>query len=227
MNEAQVAQTAVSWVKRARAGDQVAMAALKKTRIEVESGKANARTKLAYQAAAKYIKSNPTSKIKSTAAQLGAPVEMSSEAILVDADAVSMLRKKGSDNRPFMPRGYLRNIDDPSKVAETVIGAQKYRDGMGACVVALAGGEPLTPESVARMGPVLFTTESQGAAFAHGAQFSGEADWNEAAPALPRDLRPCLLVGQCVGRAMRLQALRQPDSSISDYDPIIGWELGE
>lgn len=227
MNDAQVAAQAVSWVNRARAGDQVAMADLKKARILVESGKANRRTKIVFEAAAKYIKSNPASGVTAAAQKLGAPAEMSNEAILVDADAVSMLRKKGSDGRPFMPRGYLRNIDDPTKVADAIIGAQRYRDGMGACVVAMAGGETLTPESVAKMGPVLFALEAQGAAFVHGAQFSGEADWNETAPQLPRDLRPCLLVGQCVGRAMRLQALRQPDSSISDYDPVIGWELGE
>lgn len=227
MNEAQVVQTAISWVRRARAGDQVAMAALKKTRVDVESGRATPQERIAFQAAAKYIKANPTSKIKSTAAKLGAPVEMSAEAILVDADAVSMLRKKSGDTRPFLPRGYLRGLDDPSKVADTVIGAARYRDGVGACVVTLAGSEPLTPETVATMGPVLFNTEAQGAAFAHGAQFSGEDDWNDTAPRLPRDLRPCMLVGQCIGRAMKLQALRQPDSSISDYDPLIGWELGE
>lgn len=227
MNEAQITQTAISWVRRARAGDQVAMAALKKARVDVESGRATAQARVAYQAAAKYIKANPTGKLAADARKLGAPAEMSAEATLVNTDPVAMLRKRRTDERPAMPRGYLRGLDNPDKITDTIIGAARYRDGMGACVVALAAGEPITSRTVTEIGASNFTTDARSAAFMHGAQFSGESDWNETAPQLPRDLRPCMLVGQCIGRAAKLQAVREPDSSISDYDPVIGWELGE
>lgn len=227
MNATQVAQTAVSWVRRARAGDQVAMAALRKTRVDVESGKATPQERIAYQAASKYIKANPVGKSSSEARRLGAPVEMSAEGALVDADATTMLRRRRADNRPPIPRGLLRGLGNAETLAETVMGASQYKDGTGACVVALAAGAPLVPAAIDQISTGSKFGEPQSAAFAHGARFCGEADWAEAAPAMPRELRPCMLVGQCVGRAAKLQALRQPDSTISDYDPIIGWELGE
>lgn len=225
MNEAQVTQTAVSWVRRARAGDQVAMAALKKARIDVETGKATPRTRLAYQAAAKYIRTHPAEKYTAAARQLGAPVEMSSEAtLLTDSDATAMLRRKRTDDKkPPLPKGYLQILNDPSQLHAAVIGAAQYRDGVGAAVVALAAGEPISKHKVRQLGGIY--PAAKGAAFMHGAQFSGEDDWNAAAPKMPRDLQACMLVGQCVGRAYKLQQLRREESDINDWDPVVGWEL--
>ena len=65
------------------------------------------------------------------------------------------------------------------------------------------------------------------AVFFHGVRFPTEASWKEVAPHLDPPMRRCLAVGQCVGRARRLQAVRMPRSRISGYSEVAGWELGE
>jgi hypothetical protein len=44
---------------------------------------------------------------------------------------------------------------------------------------------------------------------------------------LPHGLHPAMHAGKVVGLARQIQALRTPGTLISEFDPIVGWELGE
>ena len=225
--KSQLTKVAISWVNRSRAGDQVATAALQEAKRSALAPGATPQQKFIHQVAASYIKQNPQAKLSREAASLGAPPEMSAEATLIEADPVGMLRKRRGDHRPMLPRGALEGVFNPDKMKATILASQAYRDGMGACVVAMAAGPSLSPKAIGEIGASHYTSDAETQAFFHGAQFCSDEAWQEAASELPRDLRPALMVGQCLGRVCRLQAVRQPDSNISDFDPIIGWELGE
>lgn len=63
--------------------------------------------------------------------------------------------------------------------------------------------------------------------YLYGVQFCSDDDWQRAAPRLQGPMRLCMMIGQCVGRARKLQAIRMPKSSISRFSEVAGWELGE
>jgi hypothetical protein len=98
---------------------------------------------------------------------------------------------------------------------------------MPAAAAVLASGPLLTNPVIQDLGTANFGSEEPAAVFFHGVRFPTEASWKEVAPHLDPPMRRCLAVGQCVGRARRLQAVRMPRSRISGYSEVAGWELGE
>lgn len=226
MNTA-LATQAASYVRRARAGDENAMAML--ARIGDESRRGNKRAAAAFVAMKDYIDRNPAQ-----------PFTLGAEsAIIVDTPA-SLVRQSAEvlalpppakvdreKSKPTLPRGIFDKLFDPEDFALTVVRACGYRNGLPAAAVVLAGGPLLTKPVVQQIGASSFGSDESTATFFHGVKFSGEESWNEVAPHLDPPLRRCLAIGQCVGRARRIQAVRMAKSPISAYSEVAGWELGE
>ncbi len=221
-----LAQAAASHVRRARAGDENAMAQL--ARIGQEARKGNNQRAIASFAAVKeYIDRNPAQPfvlgaeapiiVAAPKAKKGAPAPVSTALALPDPE----LRK------PPLPRGIFDRIFEPDYFALVIVRACAFRYGLPAAAAVLASGPPLTNPVIHTLGTSNFGSEESTAVFFHGVKFSGDETWKEVAPHLDPPLRRCLAVGQCVGRARKIQAVRMPRSHIGGLSEVAGWELGE
>ncbi len=215
-----LASTAASLVTRARAGDQNAAAMIRRVGEEARQGN-NSKASAAYAAIERFIKKNAAREFV-----LGAEdePEPSNDSIVA---AASVVQTDPEANKPAMPPGALDGILDPETFVTAVLGACRYRHGLNAAALVLASGPPLTKDAVEGICASNFEGDEGRQLFAHGVRFSSDLDWRRAAPSLQPHHRRCLAIGQCVGRARRIQMVRQPGSPISRAWPSIGWELGE
>jgi hypothetical protein len=219
-----LALQAATYVRRARAGDENAMAMLVRIGDEARKG-SNQRAAQAFAAIKQYIDRNPPE-----------PFRLGTEAVVIadtpqsQADLVAPVVRKKPDpelRKPPLPRGLFDKLFDPESFALVVVRACGYRHGLPAAAVVLASGPLLTKPVVQNIGLTNFGSDESSACFFHGVKFSGEKAWAEVAPHLDPPLRRCLAIGQCVGRARKIQAVRMPQSNVSAYSEIAGWELGE
>lgn len=216
-----------SLVRRARAGDENAMALI--TRVGEEARKGNARAKQASVAIAEFIDKNPAKDftLGGEPVIMDPPSEKAIVAAVPTPEDIKVRRESGEAKKPPIPRGLFDRIFDPEYFALIIIRACQYRNGLPAAAAILASGPALTNPAVHQLGISNFGSEESTATFFHGVKFSSEDAWHEVAPHLDPPLRRCLAIGQCVGRARKIQAVRQPNSSISAFSPVAGWELGE
>lgn len=216
-------QTVASLVRRSRAGDQNATAMI--TRVGEEARKGNPKASQTAAAIRQFIEGNPAQDFVlggEPALVMDPPANDSTAIVPVKPTRAEMERKK-----PVLPRGIFDRLFDPEHTAVTIVRACGYRNGLPAAAAALASGPPLTNNVVAQFGAENFGSEESTTLFFYGLRFSGDEDWEEVARHFDMPLRRCLAIGQCFGRARKLQAIRQRGSSISAYAPVAGWELGE
>jgi hypothetical protein len=220
-----VAETAASLVRRSRAGDQNATAML--YRIGEEARKGVQRAVQAFQAVQEYLDSHPAEPfvLGSEPAVIMETPQAGSALALVESAPVTA--KQIEARKPPLPRGIFDRLFDPEWAALTIIKACQYRDGLAATAVVLASGPPFTNVAVRQFGATQFGSDESTQLFFHGVRFSDDDSWNEVAPHIEPALKRCLAIGQCVGRARKIQQVRERDSSISAFSPTIGWELGE
>jgi hypothetical protein len=240
MNAA-LAQQIPAYVRRARAGDQNAQALL--ARVGQEARQGNRKAQPAYEALKSYIERNPAQPF-----QLGTEnaVVMEGPAQLQSVQAVppsrALARVPASDvvpasprarviaierGKPPLPRGSLDKIFDPELFIPTVVRACAFRHGLQGAAVVLATGPLLTKKYVQEMALSHFGSDEASSCFAHGVANPSQEEWMAVAPALDPVLRKCFAVGQCVGRARKIQAVRMGACPISAYSEVAGWELGE
>lgn len=216
MPDAEIVQQSGALVRRARAGDQNALATILKVGEAARAG--GARAAAAFSAIKQYIESNPAKEFTLGAE---APVVMDTPQSTPMKTVDPELRK------PPLPRGIFDRLFDPEYFALCIVKACGYRHGLPAAATVLASGPPLTNQAIQQIGLSQFGSDESTAVFYHGVRFSGEESWKEVAPHLDPPLRRCLAIGQCVGRARKIQAVRQPGSRIGAYSETAGWELGE
>lgn len=220
-----VAAEAAARVQRARSGDQNAMAELYV--IGERARRGDRAAKRLYDAAAGYIKQNPSGRENSRVDDIGfAPPEETSAVAPRPAAPRAKSAPPSAAVAP-LPVGALSGLALDERLPDALARAAGYRDGLAACVLVLAAGEVLHNRAVNEWGLSLFPNDVQSACFFHGVEFSGEKAYAELAPHVDAPARKALLAGQCVGQARRLQALRLDGSLVSHFDPAIGWELGE
>lgn len=231
-----LAQQIPSYVRRARAGDQNAQALL--ARVGQEARKGNPRVQPAYTALKTYIERNPPEDFQLGAENAivmtppaAAPANSNALArrapsVVVPASAHARVNAIES-KKPRLPRGYLDGIFDPDQFILTVIRACNYRHGMQGAAVVLATGPLLTKQRIQEIALSQFGSDQASAIFAHGVTNPSYEEWAAVAPHLDPVLRKCFAVGQCVGRARKIQAVRMPKVPISVYSEVAGWELGE
>jgi hypothetical protein len=244
----QVEATATSWVRRARAGDQIAQACLMGiTKGAEDETKRNVPpTRRVYQryydAAMAAVRAKAPRKWW---AVFGRELDASTPRGLVRAAAkhtlvsltpeeerrAATVRSDGTIvvhdpelSKPPLPKGALDGLLDPDKCTAVIANAWKYQHGLDAAALILANGPTLNMEQIATMGVSTFGSDAATATFFQGVKFSGDADYKAAAPGLDVALRQCLVVGQCVGRARLIQAMRNPNVRLGG---VLGWELGE
>jgi hypothetical protein len=248
----QVDATAASWVNRARNGDQIAQACLmgvaKGAEAEAKQGvpPSQRRYQRYYDAAMSAVKAKapkkwwslfsgqkPVLEEPTTARALVKKAAKSTLVSLTPAEEkrANSVRSDGTIvvadpelSKPALPKGSLDGILDPDKCTSVIANAWKYAHGLDAAALVLANGPTLDMEQIATMGISAFGSESATHTFFNGVRFSGDADYQAAAPALDVVLRQCLVVGQCVGRARKIQAMRNPRVRLGG---TLGWELGE
>lgn len=224
-----IAMHAASLVRRARAGDENAMALITRVGEEARKG-SNPRARASFAALKDFIDRNPAQPFVLGTEQVAIMDPPNSKAIQKSVPApeeIAVKRESGEARKPPVPRGLFDRLFDPEYFALVIIRACQYRDGMPAAAAILASGPPLTNAAIHQLGLSNFGSDESTACFFHGVKFSGEDSWSEVAPHLDPTLRRCLAIGQCVGRARKIQAVRQPNSSISAYSQVAGWELGE
>jgi hypothetical protein len=219
-SSALVSQAAV-YVRRSRAGDQNATAMLR--RVGAEARKGNQRAAQSFEAMKAYIEQNPAQPF-----QLGAEPVVIAEGSLGSKVADTPPKAVNLELRkPPLPRGIFERLFDPEFFAIVIVRACQYRNGLPAAAAVLASGPALTNNAIRQIGASNFGSEESTATFFHGVKFPDEKAWAEVAPHLDLPLRRCLAIGQCVGRARKIQAVRLPNSTITQYSDVAGWELGE
>lgn len=212
-----VADQSAALVRRARAGDENAMATLVRIGEEARKG-TNARAQAAFAAVKRFIDQNPAKDFV-----LGAePPAIAQPAELQPPPQIDPELRK-----PPLPRGALDSLFDSDQFAIVVLNATRYRHGLNAAAAVLAAGPLLTQDVVQELGLSQFGSDESSAVFFHGVKNSSEQAWRETAPQLDAPMRRCLAIGQCVGRARRIQAVRTAGMPISVLSPVAGWELGE
>lgn len=203
-------------VVRARAGDQNALATILKVGESARAG--GSRAMAAFNTIKHYIEAHPATEFV-----LGADAP----AVMDTPDAPIVKAPDPELRKPTLPQGIFDRIFDPEYFALCIIRACGYRHGLPAAATILAAGPPLTAPVIAHIGNSQFQSDESTATFFHGVRFCGEDNWRQIAPQLDPPLRRCLAIGQCVGRARKLQMVRQPGSRIGAYSEVAGWELGE
>jgi hypothetical protein len=215
-----------SLVRRTRAGDQNAEATIYEVGEHARRGVPLAQQ--AFSFIMSYIQANPNPGYRLAD---GPPMVMktSGKGTMPVQRGGSMLtaRMAGEMRKPQLARGALQGLRSPEDMAGCILDACQCRNGLQAAAVVLARGPLLTNPVVGKLGEYNFGHEKSRRAFFHGVQFSGEQEFREVAPALEPNLRRCLAIGQCVGRARALQAVRMPGSRIGAYNEVAGWEMGE
>jgi hypothetical protein len=205
-------------VRRSRAGDQNAQATIYRIGQEARKGQ-NRRAATAFALIQKFIKEHPSENDDEGPLPKDAPIIMATP-VTVE------VRKDPELRKPPLPRGALNGIFS-GDVAMTILNAARYRHGLSAAAAVLASGPPLTVDAVKRLAATNFGSEMSKRAFLYGVQFCGEREFMRTAPSLEPSGRRCLAIGQCIGRARKLQMVRRRGAPISAYDRLAGWELGE
>jgi hypothetical protein len=222
MSEAErIAAEVPALVRRSYAGDQNAMADL--YLIGQRARKGDKRARYSYQLIEKYAKEHPPEEASFVRTDMPQPIIMETPE---GGSSESAIEVHGDDLPTVMPRGTLDGICDPEHFAERIVNASRYRYGIDAAAVVLAAGKPLTVEVIEDIAENdLGPKESE--IFLYGVRRCTADDWDQTAPHLNSNGQKYLTLGQCFGRARRLQALRHPRTRISQYAPVLGWELGE
>jgi hypothetical protein len=230
-----IVEQAAKLVRRTRAGDQNAMAIV--YRIGEEARKGNKRASLAAKAVKQYIQQNPGEPGFTLGAEPPAVMDASPSTAIVVASPVAAIVSGGPDpesRKPVLPPGSLEGILDPSALAIVVMRVLPYQHGLAAAATVLASGPLLTADVIDGILGALTPTESNedelDAAermFHNGVRFCTPEDWRKVGRGLDEGGRKAFLVGQCVGRARRLQAVRMPRGRIGVLSKVAGWELGE
>lgn len=219
--------SAIGLVRRARAGDQNATAMILRVGEEARRGN-NRRATVAFTAIQDYIDRNPAQDFvlgaEGGAAIIMDPPNGGSVALVASTPPTA---KEIEARKPPLPRGIFDKLFDPDWSALVIVKACQYRNGLPATAAVLASGPPLTNTAIKAFGASQFGSEESTSVFFHGVRFSGDDAWAELAPHLDPPLRRCLAIGQCVGRARKIQQVREKGSSISAFSPTVGWELGE
>jgi hypothetical protein len=227
-----LATQAASIVRRARVGDQNAMALIRQVGKAARDG-TSTKAKKAYALIQKYINKNPTA-IKANATNSGGLFGFGGDVHgLAPAPTAGLISdepkavKPQVDQRKPLERGSLDRISDPDVVHAVILRACQYRNGFQAAAVALAACQSLSKDTVTEMGASLFGSEAASQAFFYGVKHCTDVDAHQVAKAFDDYLKKPFVVGQCVGRAWRIQAVRRADSRIGLYSPVAGWEMGE
>lgn len=225
-----LADHAASIVRRARVGDQNAMALIRQVGKAAREG-TSSRAKKAYALMQKYINKNPTEArpAPATGGLFGFGGEIPS---LAPAPRAGIAKEAAPvapalPERRVLPRGAFDRIFDPESLPIVVIRACRYEDGLRAAAVVLAAGPSFTKDSVQELGLSIFGSEPASEAFFHGVKNCTDSDLREAGKLFDDYLKKPFIVGQCVGRAWRIQSVRRPGSRIGLYSPAAGWEMGE
>lgn len=218
MTDRALQQEAQALVRRARAGDQNAMALIQQIGVAARRG-VSRKARAAYTAIKHYIDTHPVGKAK----RFGIFAFGSEPAVIPELPAADPELSK-----PPMPKGALDGLFDPERFEVCVVRACKYRHGLPAAALVLAAGPPLVAPIVRGIGESIFGDDEQRSEiFFHGVQFCGDDERKKLASSLDAAGRRSLVTGQCVGRAARIQAVRQPGSLIGRYSAVAGWEFGE
>ncbi len=212
-----IVSNAASLVRRSRVGDQNAMALI--YRVGEEARKGNAKAIEAAKAIEEFAKKNP-----STAVSIDMPKPVIADT--QETGGVVVWKADTEKNKPALPRGALHGVLDPDHFCDVIAGAARYRFGLDAASVVLASGPMLTKDAIDAIVDEVFD-EKTGKIFLYGVVRCAPDDYDKAAQYLNTAGRQFLTVGQCFGRARKLQALRQPRSRIGAYSQVAGWELGE
>lgn len=231
MSSPQVSQHAAALVRRARAGDQNAMALIKKVGVMARSG--SAKAKEAYAAIQKFIKHNPIEN-SGEAPNKGGPFGFGgSPSGIIPPAPLGYVQIAGEESAspqerqlPPLPKGALQHLFNPDYLVVTIVKAFRYRNGLDACAVVLASGPSLSADEVEEIGTSGFGSDATTQAFFMGVKFPLPGDLGRARD-LDRQLKRAFLVGQCIGRAWRIQAVRRKGSRIGVWCPMAGWEMGE
>jgi len=225
-----LAEHAASIVRRARVGDQNAMALMRQVGKAAREG-SSAKAKKAYALMQKYINRNPAEArgAPGTGGLFGFGGDVAGLPPAPPAGIIEVSQEApvSPAQKPSLPRGAFDRIFDPDVFPVVVLRACKYQSGLPAAAVVLASGPSLTKDSVREMGLSSFGSEPASEAFFHGVKNCTDADLQEAGKLFDDYLKKPFLVGQCVGRAWRLQAIRRPNSRIGLYSTRAGWEMGE
>lgn len=219
---AQLARAASELVNRANAGDQNARATIQRVALVARSGRSQ-RAMITAAFIDKYARAykgnfvlcpnKPSWKRVST-----------KKAKTPRAVFAGVMSEPDKGKKP-VPMGLLGNVREVDKMVPTIAKASKYRYGLNSAALVLANGPILTKETLVEIGNSCFGSDLASETYLLGVKDPNA--WRELAPKLdPTDRLP-LAVGQCVGKALRIQAIRGEGCPMSTFDPVIGWELGE
>jgi hypothetical protein len=232
---------AAALVNRARVGDQNAMALIKKVGVRARSGDSG-KARKAFAAISRFIEKNPVMGVAGTPPNEGgqfgyggtvsATIPPAPQALVDTAFSGEGRERHGGavmDRRqelPPLPKGALDRLFDPDSFQKIVIACCKYNHGLDAAAVVLAAGPTLSAEDVQGLGMSGFGSEAATQAFFMGVKYPLAQDMVRMKD-FDVVLKRAFVIGQCVGRAWRIQAVRRPGSRIGLWSPGAGWELGE
>jgi hypothetical protein len=224
---------AAALVNRARVGDQNAAALIKKVGVRAREGNSG-KAKKAFAAIKKFLDANPVVGGPSAPNQGGqfgyggtvSPTIPPAPQALVEFSGESRRVASERPELPTLPKGAFDKLFDPDRFQGIVIAACRHKNGLDAASVVLASGPTLSKEDVTAIGLSGFGSEAATQAFFMGVKYPLERDMVRMKN-LDTVLKRAFVVGQCVGRAWRIQAVRRPGSRIGLWSPGAGWELGE
>lgn len=185
-------------VNRARQGDQNAMAMI--AQVREASLKGSPRAKIAFEGLTEYIKMNPAQP-KAVMAGFGAEV----------VEALQIVDPKN----PTPPEAV------PTALAVLPNGGKKAVD---AGSILLASGPPISSQMISAMGQGIHPAARRIFYFCIAKCGSGA---NKMVAEAPAGLKTLAMAGRCVGYALKIQMVRLPESIISQFSKMAGWELGE
>jgi len=192
-----VIQAAKEVVERARAGDQNAMAMIVMVRDQAIQGNEKARE--SQRAILEYIRKNPVQ--------------------VADAFAHSHVGEDAKQALAYVSkRGPVLGL-----IALFIIGSDSP-DAMLNGSIILANGPRLTNPRISAIGSAIDNDDERRLFYA-GVCFK-RIPPNLLQRCVPEQ-RPIINAGKCVGLARAIQEVRAPDSSLTKFSPVVGWEHGE
>jgi hypothetical protein len=206
-------------VQRARQGDQNAMAMLMMVRKSARRG--NARAKRAYGLLTTYAKSHPPVAFGSAAAPKQLPMRAGASAP-TDTRVASSLREAVTVKNP---------LHYSSAVTSLVPSIGKTPRDLVVGAVILANGPLLVNPRIEHLSTT-FGSDAEKKAFDYGVIRSKNPTriklvMNQMLAGQPEEIREAMQVGCVVGMARAIQQVRMPNSRITDFSSMAGWELGE
>lgn len=222
---AQMAAQVGPLVRRSRAGDENAMAQI--TLIGQRARKGDKRAMYSAKMIEAYAKAHPPEETNILQIGQDMPTPMVMDSPAGDSRVTVIAGESdASDAAPPLPRGALDGVCDPDHFVDRIAQAGSYKNGIDAVAVVLAAKRPLTRDMIEDIAENDLD-EKEGQIFLFGVARCTPEDWAKTAPSLNEKGRKYLTLGQCFGRARRLQAIRHPRVRLSSLDPVVGWELGE